>query len=791
MSLVWAEFGAAPSLLQVPYVPFQFDINALATTLTQAEFVAQQTQMADQLRTAILADPTAPSALQNLDADQTTWENLYLAALQQAGELLPAGTPPPVYQNPLVMSALASLATGVLAGPAGSGIIANGNVAQFFSQLLTWYGENPNETTSVAGFNVHANPIAVTPTQSQFNLNAQEPTNFEDFNVYVPWVPYAQRANLPPTFQIDGVQEVSAQNPDALDLSQFVNPGAQDAGLASMTGPFSTATNGFIPAGQPLPFTVNFQNDPQATTEPGQIRITTQLDPGLDPETFRLGDIHIGNIDINIPSNMSLFQGDFDFTRTKGFILRVSAGVDLQTGVATWLIKAIDPLTGEVVTNPALGLLPPNDAEGNGAGFVTYTIQPTIGVPSGSTVTAAATVLFNTAAPQDTAPLTYTLDTVAPTTKLTVTQLGLNPNYAVTWASTDDTGGSGVAYVNLYVAEDGGSYTLWQGQLAQASGTMVCQGQDGHTYQFLALATDNAGNHELPPAQANVPQDTTSVDLGGLPTVPSTTPPNFGIPPAPTVAPSTNPLLTQAENNGNPVPNAPPTTKPSEFTTVIQPFQAHSFATGFVQSDDIIGPMAIVEAPDGSFLVSGGASRNELFRVPKLGGTISAPLATEPYQIYAMAFDQNGNLWATTGGGPLLQLDPNTGAVLAQYGTGITLAVAVDPKTDQLYVATGNGVAVFDPTTDTFTQFSRDENLRVSSLAFAPDGSLWAVTYPDQRQVVEFDVHARAQVKLTFEPTCSRSRSASKAPTWKTCCSSRTTTPPTPPAAPSSRPTAI
>ncbi len=91
-----------------------------------------------------------------------------------------------------------------------------------------------------------------------------------------------------------------------------------------------------------------------------------------------------------------------------------------------------------MITNPDLGLLPPNDAEGDGAGFVTFTVEPGADATTGSTITATATVLFNNAAPQDTAPLTYTLDTVAPTTQLTVTQLGNNPNYQVTWNSTDD-----------------------------------------------------------------------------------------------------------------------------------------------------------------------------------------------------------------------------------------------------------------------------------------------------------------------------------------------------------------
>ena len=402
---LYESFGEIPNIFTIPFVPFQFDINASATTLTRAEFVAQATAPADQLRTAILADSTAPVALQNLAADQTNWENLYLAGLEQAGVLLPDGATPPISQNPLIMSEMATLATGVLAGPAGSGIISSGNVAQFFSDLLNWYGNDPDATSPVAYYNDHGNPVATLPALSQFDLDAASPTNFEDFNVYVPWLSWESRADLPPSFQITSVQEVNGVPVIPLDLDQYIDNGGQDAGLASMTGPFTAEDDGFIPGGQPLPFTVNFQNDAQSSTMPGEIRITTQLDPSLDPSSFRLGDIQIGDIDISIPSNLAYFQGDFDFTQTKGFILSVSAGIDTQTGIATWLLEAIDPLTGEVITNPDLGLLPANDAEGDErAGYVSYTVQPYADATSGATVSATATVLFNNAAARNYRP---------------------------------------------------------------------------------------------------------------------------------------------------------------------------------------------------------------------------------------------------------------------------------------------------------------------------------------------------------------------------------------------------
>src|SRR5262249_54861761 len=47
--------------------------------------------------------------------------------------------------------------------------------------------------------------------------------------------------------------------------------------------------------------------------------------------------------------------------------------------------------------------------------------------------------------------------------------------------------------------------------------------------------------------------------------------------------------------------------------------------------------------------------------------------------------------------------------------------------------------------------YSRDLDLRVGSLAFAADGTLWATTWPDRTQVVRFTDQARAEVMLTFD----------------------------------------
>src|SRR5262249_36955848 len=142
----------------------------------------------------------------------------------------------------------------------------------------------------------------------------------------------------------------------------FASTGTQ-GGLASLVGPFTVDSSGSLPTGQALPFTVHFQNDPQAATHVNQVRIVTQLDSDLDAGSFRLGGIQVGDISIHVPAGRALFQGDFDFTQTRGFILRVSAGVDLTAHQATWLLQAIDPLTGELIHDPSRGLLAPNNAQ--------------------------------------------------------------------------------------------------------------------------------------------------------------------------------------------------------------------------------------------------------------------------------------------------------------------------------------------------------------------------------------------------------------------------------------------
>src|SRR5205823_7041369 len=137
-----------------------FHILAAATPLTRDEYIDQQRQEAARLRDAILGDPTASQALVVLAADRNAWTGLYLAALTQAGLLRPEDEPPEVRESPQLVSLMATLASGILAGPAGDRTITDGDLAKFFADVRRWYGNKtelsgPAAPPPAAGFDLH------------------------------------------------------------------------------------------------------------------------------------------------------------------------------------------------------------------------------------------------------------------------------------------------------------------------------------------------------------------------------------------------------------------------------------------------------------------------------------------------------------------------------------------------------------------------------------------------------------------------------------------------------------
>ena len=319
-----------------------------------------------------------------------------------------------------------------------------------------------------------------------------------------------------------------------------------------------------------------FENEPTALPAQG-VTITQQFDTSFDWNSFRLSSFGFDGMTFTVPSDSSFYQATLDLSQTLGYDVQVAATINELTGVATWTFTTIDPSTGEVPTDPTIGFLPPDNAEGAGEGFVSYTIMASPSDTDGTLIPAQATVVFQTQPPLNTPQIFNTIGSEGPTVSLTASALDFTTNsFTLSWTGQDDVNGPGIADYNIYVSTNGGAYTSYlQGTtLTQATFT----GQAGDSYAFYAVAVDNVGTSSdpsatvqvllvPPPTQpappALVPADDSGIQGDGI--TDNDSPSLFGT----TQADATVQLLnssdavvatTQADDNGNydfPVPGAP------------------------------------------------------------------------------------------------------------------------------------------------------------------------------------------------------------------------------------------
>ena len=137
-----------------------------------------------------------------------------------------------------------------------------------------------------------------------------------------------------------------------------------------------------------------------------------------------------------------------------------------------------------------------------------------------------ATISFGTSAPTTTQVLTYTVDNTPPTSSVNALPADSPETFNVSWSGQDNTGGSGIASYNIWVSDNGGAYTPLLTNTTLTATTFI--GQPGHTYSFYSVATDNVGNVQPTPSQA---QATTTVfaPTSSVAPLPAYSPTNFTV----------------------------------------------------------------------------------------------------------------------------------------------------------------------------------------------------------------------------------------------------------------------
>ena len=303
----------------------------------------------------------------------------------------------------------------------------------------------------------------------------------------------------------DDVDEVRASDPnDKL--------GPKGEGLARYTA-------GIDAAG----YQIRFENDSAATAPAVLITVTDPLDKSVyDLSTFALSTIAFADTSVTPPSGLKNWTTTVALPGESRFVVRVIAGLNVETGVASWQLMAIDPNTGQFPADATAGFLPPNRQKPEGEGSLFFTIKPKAGLASGTQLCNGARIVFDVNEPIDTPLWCNTLDFVDPqsqTARLDPVQT--DTSFTVSWTGQDAT--SGVSAYSVYVSTNDGPFQLWTTTRALSA---TFTGAQDSLYSFYTIARDGAGNLEDKEAVAEA---STRVDATGVAVVGTDVPLDFAL----------------------------------------------------------------------------------------------------------------------------------------------------------------------------------------------------------------------------------------------------------------------
>ncbi|MBR4258160.1 MAG: hypothetical protein IKQ17_03930, partial [Kiritimatiellae bacterium] len=160
-----------------------------------------------------------------------------------------------------------------------------------------------------------------------------------------------------------------------------------------MVGPAGVGEERLVKPGEPMDYTIYFENQTNATAAAQDVYVTLPKDAGLDWSTFELGEVVFGD---NIDTKLS---GSYDGESTyalPGTNWSVRTVVTHTDDAVKWHLRIVDPTTPDnYPSDPYAGFLPPNDETGRGEGHLRYRVKVKDGATPGSVITASAVIEFD------------------------------------------------------------------------------------------------------------------------------------------------------------------------------------------------------------------------------------------------------------------------------------------------------------------------------------------------------------------------------------------------------------
>lgn len=257
-------------------------------------------------------------------------------------------------------------------------------------------------------------------------------------------------------------------------------------------GPVGFGGQGWIrqPDGS-LTYDIYFENLPTATAWAQEVVITDVLDPDLDRSTFELLDIQVANqvVDdlVGLQSGRVIVP-----MQDSDLLMDISVEFNAASGLVRWVIRSLDPVTGDLPPEVDRGLLPPNDPQtGSGEGRVSFRIRPRANrLAHGSQYTNQARIVFDEEAAIDTNIWVNTIDAIAPTARAVPRAYAGSSPVRINWTGTDI--GSGIKDYTVLVSFNGEPYQVWLENTTETSATFTPS--ESGVYIFAVVARDNVGN---------------------------------------------------------------------------------------------------------------------------------------------------------------------------------------------------------------------------------------------------------------------------------------------------------
>jgi len=287
----------------------------------------------------------------------------------------------------------------------------------------------------------------------------------------------------------------------------------------------------YVQGDRAFTYKIDFWNKETAPAPTQDVYITDDLDLNLDWDSFSFGEFGFLKWKVSLEPGQ-YFNVDVDLRPDMDLIVNVEGTYDPATGNIRWEFHSLDPITREPPEDPMAGFLPPITDTAYEIGWVTFTVNPKQGLPTGTEIRNQAWVKFDVdvfkPAPSNPdseipgyGPYLNTIDAGAPTSSVsTLSATQASKNFLVTWTGSDDEGGSGIKDYDIHVSDNGSPYTFW---VTSSDTSATFPGEFGHQYSFYSRARDNVGNLEDAPEE---PDAATTVGIPDVSVTPLSI--NFG-----------------------------------------------------------------------------------------------------------------------------------------------------------------------------------------------------------------------------------------------------------------------